>query len=256
MGLSILAIVLSSTMSAKAVDVGYVVLGNPANVNPSPPIIAAGHTPVPLGTLAGANLGLIDVLWILNPSNGGYDSDLLNNLGAVHAFVNGGGVLSFHDRYVDGAENILPGIGAADIIRSFSDDANIEIVNNTTLVTNGPGGVITNTTLDGGTSSSHGFTIAGTAPAGSTLILSRTSPDEIVDFTYPVGAGHVYYSTIPMDYYLDGNGPALVGNNFRNIYAPNEVAFQASLVPEPGSLVLLTCAIVGLGARRKRSRVR
>ena len=41
-------------------------------------------------------------------------------------------------------------------------------------MTNGPGGVINNATLDGGNSSNHGFTVSGSLPGTSTQILSRT----------------------------------------------------------------------------------
>lgn len=127
--------------------------------------------------------------------------------------MEGGGVLSFHDRTVaDGgpsttltAADYLPGAGAVTFVRDFTDDADIQVLLSNT-VTSGPGGVIDNTSLDGGTSSSHGYATRASLPAGAAAVLSRGNPTEIVDFYYGVGSGWVYYSTMPLDYYLAGLG--------------------------------------------------
>ena len=129
-------------------------------------------------------------------------------------------------------------------------------MDNSTLVTNGPGGVVNNSTLDGGNSSSHGFTASGSIPGSSTAIFSRSNPSEIVDFRYEFGMGDVYYSTIPLDFYLGGS------SSFASVYAPNVVAYAAelaqsdvSVVPEPTSLAIFGVAafgMVGFGRRRKQ----
>ena len=91
-------------------------------------------------------------------------------------------------------------------------------------MTNGPGGVLTNTSLDGGNLSSHGFTVEGSLPGAAVKILSRPNPTQIVDFCYEFQAGAVHYSTIPLDFYLGGGGgqPRV---NMRTVYAPNVVAY-------------------------------
>jgi hypothetical protein len=53
--------------------------------------------------------------------------------------------------------------------------------------------------------------------------------NEVVDFTYPLGAGLVYYSTIPIDYYLDGYGSGTFQVNATTIYMPNLMAYILSL---------------------------
>jgi len=139
-------------------------------------------------------------------------------LNEISDAVIAGMVLIIHDRYVDTAEAILPGWGGFNIMRNFSDPT-INVLDNTTLVTNGPGGVVDDTTLAG----SHGFAVDASLPPGATLILTRGSPNEIVTFSYRYGVGAVIYSSIPLDFYLDGS------NNFSTIYAPNVVAYGASL---------------------------
>lgn len=214
-----------------AADVGYYrVTSGQGTADQAVPVSAAGHTPVLLTDLTAADLASVDVLFIDNPSNGSYaggGGEFLAAQADIEAWIASGGVMIFHDRYVTVAETVLPGGETFNIIRDFSDDSDIDVLDGSTLVTNGPGGVVDNTTLDGGTSSSHGFAVAGTLPDSSAMILSRSNPDEIVTFSYCYGSGGVVYSSIPLDYYLAGFGPALVRANFAEIYAPNVVAYGA-----------------------------
>lgn len=227
------AVAFSGATSASLVNkrVGYYRITSGAGAaSQAAAITAAGQTAVNLSNLTTADLAGIDVLFIDNPSNGSYSGgggEFTGNLSAIETWVDAGGVLVFHDRYVTPAETVLPGGATFNIIRNFSDDANINVLDATTLVTNGPGGLIDDTSLDGGASSSHGFAVAGSLPGTGALILSRGDPDEIVTFSYCYGSGGVVYSSIPLDYYLDGAGPGPVSARFRNIYAPNVVAYGA-----------------------------
>jgi len=133
----------------------------------------------------------------------------------------------FHDRCVSLADTILPG-SPGTTVRAFSDGSNIDIVDNTTLVTNGPGGIITNSSLDGGNYSSHGWTDATTIPPGSDGILSQTDPQHLVTYSYPYQQGSVIYSTIPLDFYLAGDGVSTLDANMA-IYAANVIAYAATL---------------------------
>ena len=194
--------------------------GAPAQVAP---ITLAGLTPVDVGNLATADLTQFDVLFVQNPNNGGYSTVFNANLGRLHQFVADGGVLVLHDRFVSGAGSVLPGSPGV-FIRDFTDGANINIVDNTTVVTNGPGGVITNSSLDGGNSSNHGYVLASTIPPGARGILSTGDLTHLVTYSYGFGQGKVVYSTIPLDFYLGGSGSAALNQNMRN-YAANVVTY-------------------------------
>jgi hypothetical protein len=188
--------------------------------NQVPPIVAAGGTPLQIVDLSPAELSQLSVLVVQNPDNNTYGAEYLANLPNVAAAVSAGMVLEIHDRFVTDASTILPGGNTFTITRFLGTDINV--IDNTTLITNGPGGVIDDTTLDGGNFSLHGFGVQGTLPGDSVNIFNDGNPGEIVDFCYRFGAGAVLYSTIPLDFYLAGNG---TNPNFAAIYAPNAMAY-------------------------------
>jgi|GEM_PF-2146973 hypothetical protein len=214
--------------NASALNVGYYDMcdgqGDPNQVNS---ITIAGHTPVNLTDLSSTDLAGVDVIYVQNCSNNMYGAEYLNRLADIEAAVASGKRLIIHDRFVTDAETILPGGGSFNIVRDFLDSRDINIRDNTTLVTNGPGGTLDDTSLDGGDHSSHGYADANSLPLNARLILTRGNPDEIVTFSYPYGAGCVVYSTIPLDFYLAGSGPNPPRDNFALIYAPNVVAYAA-----------------------------
>jgi hypothetical protein len=197
--------------------------GNPAQVGS---ILAAGLEAADVGNLVTANLNDFGILFVQNPNNGGYSWNYTSNLNKVFDFVAGGGVLVFHDRCVTNAGTMLPGTPGT-ITREFSDPANIQIVDSTTLVAKGPGGTLTNTSLDGGNYSSHGSIAASSIPANGKGLLSKGDPAKLVLYAYPYGRGWVLYSTIPLDHYLAGSGG--VAANMKNVYAPNVLSYAASM---------------------------
>ncbi|MCI0439018.1 MAG: Ig-like domain-containing protein, partial [Chloroflexi bacterium] len=209
--------------------VGYYDLNNNSGVAAQvAPINLARFEPVNVGDLNTANLNQFDILFVQNPSNGGYTSDYLTNIQKIFDFVSGGGVLIFHDRHVTTAANVLPGSPGTFFRNESSDTANIDILDDTTAVTNGPGGVLTDASLDFGNFSSHGYIDAATIPAGAKGILSRTDPAHLVTYSYPFGSGHVIYSTIPLDHYLNGSGSPTVNENMHR-YAANVIAYAQDL---------------------------
>ncbi len=105
----------------------------------------------------------------------------------------------------------------------FDNDDQIDIPVGSPVLS-GPGGTLDNSSLDGGTSSSHGYVDTTTLPAGGQVITHRPVATQGVTISYPYGAGTVIYSTIPLDYYLDGSGPAFTQQNMVQVYTPNLIA--------------------------------
>jgi hypothetical protein len=210
-------------------NVGYYdMISGQGNPSQEQPIVTAGGVPVDVFDLSPGELARLQVLFVQNPNNFDFGVEYLGQSSAITDAVASGMVLIIHDRFVTSANTILPGGEGFSIIREeFTDAANIDILDATTLVTNGPGGLLDNASLDNGNLSSHGFVVDGTLPGSSVRILSRTDPGQIVTMCYQYGAGAVIYSTIPLDYYLDVHDTDL-GANMANIYAPNVVAYGLS----------------------------
>ena len=229
-----------------ALDVGYYDMdletGDPAQVAP---IEAAGHQALQMVTLSPSELAGIDVLFVQNPLNGAYGDEYVMQLTAIENAVAAGLILIIHDAFVDNAETILPGSTGFVLTRSLSDGNNIDLRDTSTRVTDGIGGVLSDTSLDGGNFSSHGFAEADSLPDGAKLILSRTqgvSPNEdwIVTFSYTFGDGAVIYSSIPLAKFLSNAAATEPVVSFRDVYARNVIDFAALLalrIPDLGVTV-------------------
>lgn len=200
------------------------------------PISTAGHTPVYLSDLSAADLQGLDVLFVTNYNNEGYGAEYLSRRPEIAAAVQNGLVLMIHDRQVTNAASILPGGGGIRFVRL--PNMNVDVADASTLVTNGPGGVIVNSTLDGGRYANHGHAVLASLPAGSAVPLTEPDTSKAVTFSYPHGKGSVIYSSIPIDRYLNlapicaqfsGNTTHSLCVNVIKIYSPNVVAYAADL---------------------------
>ncbi|MCP4654449.1 MAG: DUF11 domain-containing protein, partial [bacterium] len=219
------------------------------NLDQEAPILAAGHTAVQMTTLSAAELSGVDVLFVQNPSNGSYGTEYLSALSDIEDAVSDDGlVLVIFDRYVTPPDpTILPGGSGFTIVRDLSpterDDLNV--LDATTKVTDGIGGTIVDTSLDGGNFSSHGYVLDDAAlPADAVKILSRLTPTQIATLSYKAGAGRVIYAPIPLDQFLADCPPSPSGctnTHFAGVYAPNVIEYAAVLAtPAPDLEVTLT----------------
>lgn len=234
-----------NTASA-AVTVGYYTDGNVYDTGPVAPITANGYTPVQINDITTFDFSTVNIVMIDNPSNYGFTGALLAREGDLAAYAAAGGAVVIHDRYVMD-NSIIPGGSGISLTRFESSDLNV--VTSSNAVINGPFGTITDSTLDGGNYSAHGYGTASNLPTGATVFLSNgADATQAVAFSFPLGAGLVYYSSIPLDFYLDGAGMAA----FRTPYAPNVLNYAATAVPEPGVSSLLTASALALLGRRRR----
>ena len=225
------------SIAAIGANVGYYDMsagsGQPYMV---PPITTTGNTPVSMSTLSPAELAGVQALFVTNPDNSAYGATWIAQQPAITAAVNAGMSVVVFDRFVTNASTNMPGMAGVTTVRDFGDAANIEPIPGNTVV-NGPFGVIGGTTLDGGNSSSHGYSTQGTLPAGSVRMLTRTAGNEIVMFGFKLGAGQVIYSTVPLDFYLapGGNNPPQTAMN--TILAPNAIFAAVNGIGGGGAVI-------------------
>lgn len=166
-----------------------------------------------------AQLAPLDSLYVVNPSNSNFGAEYMANLADITAAVNGGMNLIIFDRYVTNAQTILPGGASITALRDFSDASNVDIATGApSSFVNGPNGTITDSTFDGGNYSTHGYVELTSLPAGATPLLTTGDQTHVVAFTYPYGAGNVFYSTIPLDFYTGTSNAAITPSEIFTLF--------------------------------------
>src|SRR6188474_2245509 len=187
------------------VKVGYydMNIGAGVTAEQEAPILAAGFTPVQLLNVTAADLAGLHVLFVQNSSPMAYGAEYLASKVAVQDAVNAGLVLIIHDRFIGPSpamtRNILPLPAGVMPVATRVNSQNNSVTDPATLVANGPGGVVTETNLDGGMNSNMGFVNLGTVTIPGRVGLIHTgAANNSVTFSYPFGAGFVVYSSIPL----------------------------------------------------------
>ena len=216
--------------------VGYFTDNNPSSTGPNAPILAAGYTPLHIFDISTQDVSGLRILMIDESDNFSISSALASKLPAIQSWVNAGGRLVVHDR---SAGNITPNpflLGAAGLgtVRLLATDIDVVHPANT-LVTAGPFGFVDNLALDAGCNSEHGYILDSNLPNGARSILCiGGNSNQVVSFSYPLGAGYVYYAAIPLDYYLDGGAACAsspMATNGPAIYTPNVLSYMHLLNP-------------------------
>lgn len=203
-------------------NVGYYEMdngaGSAAQVNE---ITNAGDTAVNITVPDATQLASIDALYVFNSSNTSYGAEYTNNLADISAAVNDGMNLIIFDRYVADANTILPGGFSMSFTRD-ADAANDEVnlaAGAPASFTNGPGGTIDDSTFDGGGGSTHGYVDIASLPPGAVPLLTTGDSTHVVAFTFPVGLGTVFYSSIPLDYYSTTSSSAITPAEIDTLFA-------------------------------------
>jgi len=195
-------------------------------------ITAAGHTPVAIGAVTPASLSGLSALIVETCSSYANNADINNAVSA------GMGLLVSDWGPAAGTGGQLPGTPAV----NYGNYGCITTTNFTagSPAASGPGGALTNTSLDGGNCSAHGYA-TGALPAGvQALTTTDADPSQSISILYHHGAGTVVYAPLPWSWFLPG------GSGAGNPAAPGIQGFMInSLALVAGEGVATTCASEG-----------
>lgn len=218
--------------------VGFFTDFNPGQEGMSGPIGAAGLAPRRIPDIATEPLGGLRMLAINEVSNSGQSAALVNRLPAIEAWVRGGGRLIVHDRStgMTSSNRFLLGAPGTQSVRSSSVSGRVTPPGGGPIV-DGPFGILDDDTLNSGNTLVFGHVLGSSLPEGSQPALHAAgNTNSVIAFSYPLGAGHVYYSSILLDCYLSGGGceSSTIASTLAEIYLPNVLAYMNSVMPEVG----------------------
>lgn len=221
---------------ARAGNVGYYTISAPAgceNISPAPSITAAGHTPIKVSTLDVASLAPLQGLVILTCLTGYPGSSVVDAAVAD-------GLVVLIDATTGFNSTLLPGKPALVLGDSFIP-LNVSVTPNSD-VSHGPGGVLTDDSLDvgqpggGGGQGSSIYTFEQVSlPTGARpYVFAALRPSNIVAFSYPVGNGTVVFSSSEWMRYLSGTTwPDNYLVTGTRIYYANAIAWMMTQVENP-----------------------
>ena len=196
-------------------------------------ITAAGHTPVGLASISPATLaGLDGLVW---ESCGGYAANA-----DIASAVNAGMGLIISDWIPNASTGSqLPGAPAISY-NNYNCFSEIDLPPTSPAIS-GPGGTLTNASMDGGNCSAHGSTPVASLPVGVQVLTTTNDPAQAVSLMYSYGAGTVVYAPLPWSWFLPG------GTGASNPAAPGIAAFMINGVALSAGTAgpVTTCASSG-----------
>ena len=224
--------------TSQAANVGHYT-SCPGNVGDiAATITAAGHTPVAVATLDAASLVPLDGLVVADGCGRIFSAP--NQ--AINDAVANGLLLFLEVQHVTaGLGTSLPGTPTLQVT---SYDTNSVCLLDTNLaagspIASGPGGVLTNTSLDSTFNCSPmGYATSASLPGGAIGLLTTQDPSQIAAFAYAHGSGRVVLSISQWMYFLPSQTHELTAGS--QTYYTNVVAWMMGNLP-PAT----TCASEG-----------
>ena len=132
-----------------------------------------------------------------------YGGDTFQNEDPIFDWVYNGGSLVLHDS--DGnALRSNPDLFGLNLTYENGGGDNLDIYGDNVAKAFA---IIDDNYLDGGNSSYHGYWLKDSLPEDATPVLHvGDDPSKAAGFFYEYGEGSIFMTTIPNEYYLDGNG--------------------------------------------------
>ena len=204
-------------------------------------ITAAGHTPVAVANLDAASLASLDGLVAVQGCNG---NAFQGTNQAVNDAVAGGMPLFLEIQDIPGGSGVtlqLPGIPSLPVTDGCSLDVSLATGS---PVANGPGGALTNASLDNAVLCSLTSWVDGNAlPSdGIPLLVDAADPSKVGALGYVHGSGQVIFSMDQFMYTMTGGSAyASYPTPGSDAYITNAIAWMMPTVVDPQN----TCASEG-----------
>ncbi|NUN13132.1 MAG: lamin tail domain-containing protein [Myxococcales bacterium] len=186
----------------------------------------AGYSATAITNYTTVNYAAADMVFI--NIDGTAIGEFLDTKAQLETFVKQGGVLVVHSDRITSAGSpndaalFLP--GGAGIALAKSDTTDVSLGPGSEITT-GPGGTITNSTLDGAPGF-EGVATTSTLPTGAVAQLQKSSTQTLA-FSYPYGKGWVYYGALPLSWIMSISVSCMTCGAFKGTYFSNVVDWAA-----------------------------
>jgi Ca2+-binding RTX toxin-like protein len=187
-------------------NVGYYDTGlATGNAKQADEIVELGQTAVSVSTLSPAVLAGLQVLVIEHRGNGPVDAAILAAMPDILAAVANGLIVVIQDWSLTDSAGLFPAGSGLVFTRDYESGGQVEmnLGPDGALIANSPFGTVTDTSLDDGNFSNHGYVSAASLPVGAEILLTRNNTDHVTAFSYPHGLGAIVYSSVPLQFYGD-----------------------------------------------------
>jgi hypothetical protein len=167
--------------------VGYFADYNAGLTNPAPAIVRAGFTPLLISDISAVNLASLDILYVEGAASTPSPA-LQGRLPAIQDWVASGKKFIAHDAVAEGfglrSSPLLLGLTGVLVTNTPQHDLSV-VPPGSSLVTAGPHGTLTESSLDNGAPSAVGYVVNSTLPDAALRILATAnSTNQITALSY------------------------------------------------------------------------